>query len=324
MKKIVIIGGGFVGSYCARKLEKDFEVTLIDTRDYFEFTPSVLRILVEPDHLDKIQILHKDYLENSKIVLGEVNKFDNNKVFVKGNSYSYDYLIAASGSSYVSPFKKENILHPNRGVELKKYASKLKKSGKILIVGGGLVGVELTGEILDKYPHKEITLIHSHERLIPRNNLKSSRKVEMYFRKEGVNLNLGERFEDKEGKDYDLIFFCTGIKPNLDFKGLDIKLDKRLMLKNMKNVFVGGDISDVKEEKTAQNALAQANVIVKNIFRLEKDKKLKSYKPRKRLLLISLGSKKGILEYKNFSWFGFIPAWMKAFVERRHMIGMKH
>ena len=32
MKKIVIIGGGFAGSYCAKNLEKDFDVTLIDTK----------------------------------------------------------------------------------------------------------------------------------------------------------------------------------------------------------------------------------------------------------------------------------------------------
>ena len=48
MKNVVIIGGGFAGSVCAKKLEQDFKVTLVDTEDYFEFTPSILRLAVSP------------------------------------------------------------------------------------------------------------------------------------------------------------------------------------------------------------------------------------------------------------------------------------
>jgi NADH dehydrogenase FAD-containing subunit len=34
----------------AKALEGSFRVTLIDNKDYFEFTPSVLRTIVEPKH----------------------------------------------------------------------------------------------------------------------------------------------------------------------------------------------------------------------------------------------------------------------------------
>ena len=36
MKKILVIGGGFAGSYIAKKLEKKFDVTLVDTKDLKE------------------------------------------------------------------------------------------------------------------------------------------------------------------------------------------------------------------------------------------------------------------------------------------------
>ena len=53
VKRVVVVGGGFAGSNVVCGLEKDerFSVTLIDTKDYFEFTPGVLRVLVEPEHI---------------------------------------------------------------------------------------------------------------------------------------------------------------------------------------------------------------------------------------------------------------------------------
>lgn len=318
MKKIVIIGGGFAGSYCAKNLEKDFDVTLIDTKNFFEFTPSVLRVLVEPEHLKEIQILHKDYLRNTKFVHGNVDKISNESVFVANKKYDYNYLIITSGSSYTSPFKKENVIHPNRGIELKNYAKELEKSKKILIVGGGLVGVELAGEIVDKYPEKRIELIQKNERLIPRNNCKSSLKIEKYLENK-VRLRFGEIFKKSQENDYDIIFFCTGIKPNSHFIKAGFETDNFLRFNGKENIFVGGDVSGIKEEKTAQNAIKQAKVIVENIYRMEKGKKLKEYKLKKRILLISLGKKRGVLEWKDFVWFGIIPARIKDFVERRHM-----
>ena len=68
MRKLIIIGGGFAGAKIAKTLENKFDVTLIDSKDYFEFTPSILRAIIDTKHLKKIQILHKDYLKKSKII----------------------------------------------------------------------------------------------------------------------------------------------------------------------------------------------------------------------------------------------------------------
>ncbi len=45
----MIIGGSFAGLAVARGLRKDFDVTIIDKRDHFEYTPGVLRLFVQPD-----------------------------------------------------------------------------------------------------------------------------------------------------------------------------------------------------------------------------------------------------------------------------------
>ena len=77
MKRLVIIGGGFVGATVARELEGEFHVTLIDSKDYFEFTPSILRTIVEPDHMKKVQLLHSHYLKKAVLIREEVEEITN-------------------------------------------------------------------------------------------------------------------------------------------------------------------------------------------------------------------------------------------------------
>ena len=48
--RIAVLGGGFAGLTAARTLaaDKHCEVRLFDQRDYFEYTPGILRAWVEP------------------------------------------------------------------------------------------------------------------------------------------------------------------------------------------------------------------------------------------------------------------------------------
>jgi NADH dehydrogenase FAD-containing subunit len=125
MKKLVIIGGGFAGSIVAKLLESRFNVVLIDTKSFFEFTPSVLRTIVVPNHIKKIQIPHRSYLKKSKIIVGEVSEVSDKFVKIRGKKISFDYLIVTSGSSYSLPIKEKNIVNTARVSHLKKCYNKL-------------------------------------------------------------------------------------------------------------------------------------------------------------------------------------------------------
>src|SRR3989338_8684688 len=105
-RRIVIIGGGFAGSFAVKQLEKHFAVTLIDEKDYFEFTPSILKTLVHPSSAKSIQVLHRQYLRHAQIVKGSVSRIDEEVVFIAKKKYPFDYLLIASGSRYASPIKE--------------------------------------------------------------------------------------------------------------------------------------------------------------------------------------------------------------------------
>lgn len=92
----------------------------------------------------------------------------------------FDYLLYALGSTLPDPV---NVWQPidesavgeerkpgtkKRGLrfmELQK--EKFKQADRILIVGGGALGIEYASDLKDLYPEKKITLLHSRTRVMP-------------------------------------------------------------------------------------------------------------------------------------------------------------
>lgn len=342
MKKLIIIGGGFAGTLIAKKLENSFETVLIDNKDYFEYTPGILRTIVEPKILKKIQVLHNHYLFKTQIIKACIKKFNDNEIILDNNNkLKFDYLVIASGTSYSLPIKEDNIIKATRAKHLLEHHKKLQEAKIITVIGGGLVGVELASEIIEKYPEKNITIIQSGNRLMPRLNIKSTKYAQKFLEKKNVKIIFNERVTSVKDNNcitekntkikFDLVFIATGVKPNSDFidkKHLDdkgfVNVNDQLQIYNTKNIFAAGDIISIKEEKTAQNAEHHAKIIINNLKKLDNNHKdLSTYKSKNIVLVISLGKKKGILDYKSISIRGYFPAILKILIEWWYMRNYK-
>jgi NADH dehydrogenase FAD-containing subunit len=351
-----VVGGGFAGAYVAKSLESQFSVTLIDCKDYFEFTPSVLRTIVEPNHVDKIQIRHRQYLnlKKSQVVFNRVNSIQEDHVVTDEGEVGFDYLVLCTGSTYNKPFKEANVILSNRGHTLSSYYHQLHQTQTVLIIGGGIVGVELAAEIVEHFPGKEVIIIHSGPHLMSSRSPvpdAAVRYTERFFAKHSIRVILNERvvefapkgknvFKTNQGTSIqaDLAFLCTGITPNskylrkgpfashLDERGY-LRVNRHLHLHDHPHIFVAGDLAAIDEEKLAQSAERQAEVVIKNIVRQEftaKENGLCVYKSVDRPMLISLGKYDGLLIYKGWTLSGFIPALMKEFVEWKVMVAYKY
>ncbi len=338
-KKLVIIGGGFAGSYIARKLERKFDVTIIDSKDYFEFTPGIIRTIVQPEYIRRIQILHTHYLKRAKVIVDCVTKIDKNHVYLGKSKIEFDYLTICSGSSYNVPFKEQNVVIVARGKTLRDYYTALCEAKEVVVVGGGLVGVEISSEIIEHYKDKKITIVHAKDRLIERNHEKAVRYADKFLTKRGIKIIYNERvISNKNGSlitnkknkiKADLVLMCTGIVPNFEFmkgnfskklnKKNRIRVNDHLQVLGYKNIFAAGDITDRLEEKTAQNAKRQARVVVSNLLSLENNEKMKEYHSVRTPLVISLGRYDGIFSWGKFVFGGIIPGILKTFIERREM-----
>jgi len=346
MKKLLVIGGGFAGSLIARRLENNFKLILIDTKDYFEYTPSVLRVIVEPEKIRRIQVKHKDYLKKSEILIGEVGEISDKYVLLAGKKIFFDYLCICSGSKYSLPIKEQNVILSSRAENLRRSHFLLEKNDDILIIGGGLVGVELAAEICSHYKDKRIKIVLATDRIIERNHEKSISYAENFLKKNRVEIMKNERIIDSEcgqgiyhsesGKKIktDMAFLCTGAIPNFEFmlknfknkinEKNQIKVDEFLRLEGEKNIFVAGDINSISIEKTAQNAEHQANIVIDNIIAIERKLNMKKYILGHTPMIISLGKWDGIFEYKNLVITGIIPALMKKFIEFREMFKIRY
>lgn len=346
MKKVVIIGGGFAGAAAAKELERcpNIRTILIDTKDYFEFTPSVLRTIVEPEHMKAINSRHSNYLKKTKIIVGNVTSVSKKDVTVRKTKdtkkIAFDYLVICSGSRYDSPMKEENLVVETRASHLKKYYDKLLRAKNILIIGGGPVGTELAAEVAALCKGKKITLVHSRDELIERSNKSAREYAAKQLEKLGVSFLFNSRIVRREEKNYvtedgkkipaDLVFMCVGMTPNGEFlkKNFSESLNEKNQLivnsnqqiKGHKNIFAAGDITAIAEEKLAQNAEKQGEIAGKNIRRIIESKELEEYISKPRVMVISLGKWDGILTYKNFSLKGLVAGVLKGLIEWKTMI----
>jgi len=348
-KRVVIVGGGFSGTVCAQSLEDFFHVTLIDNKDYFEFTPSVLRTIVEPHHVRKLQVLHTHFLRTSTVIQKEVLRVETDHVVLDDRNIHFDYLVVNTGSTYQPPFKESRLIGSARGNTLRESYTQIRKAKKIVVIGGGLVGVEMAAEIVSHFEGKDVTLVHSQSTVINRFPKRAVRYVDDFLRSRGVTIVCNERvvghknqeaggqnpprqvFITDTGRELhaDLAFLCTGIQPNSGFMKENfsdcitpagyIRTNDSLQLHGniiYPNIFVAGDVADVKEEKLAQTAEKMAAVVANNILCMERGSKPANYtSPAYRPVLISLGKYHGVFVFGNFAFTGPFPALLKEAVE---------
>ncbi|MBN2890621.1 MAG: FAD-dependent oxidoreductase [Bacteroidales bacterium] len=334
-KRLIIVGGGFAGITLAKRASGKFDTLLVDKKSYFEFIPGIPEALVNKKMKASLQFPYEK-LRNIKFINAEIKSFDNKKIILKnGRILYFDFLVLSTGSSYKNPIKESKNSIKFRLSGLEKYNKKISNSKSIAVIGGGIVGAEVAGEISSKFENKKIFLIQAGDTLVPRNNLKTQKIVKNILEKQGVNIRLNERFEkifvkkiktDNREYNVDLSIFCLGISPNTNFsdkKYLDekgyFKVSSNLRLLNEKNIFVMGDATNVLEEKTAQSAIAHAKLVMKNLENILQERKLKDYNIQKRPLVIKMG-KGAVLEMGSISITGIIPKLIKKIIEKKFML----
>ncbi|KAF1296031.1 NADH oxidase [Enterococcus sp. JM4C] len=147
-------------------------------------------------------------------------------------SASYDKLVMTTGSWPIIPpiegIQSENILLCKNYNQANEIIEKAKSANKIVIVGGGYIGIELVEAFAES--GKDVTLIDGLDRILNKYLDKPFTDVlENELEKQGVKLALGENVQqfiaDEEGKvktvvtpsqsfDADMVILCVGFKPN--------------------------------------------------------------------------------------------------------------
>ena len=246
--RVVVIGAGYAGAACARSLSRsslNFKITVIDKRAASVHKMGGARAAVLGQkfaHRVTIPNLNLVDAMNGKVIHANISEVTSKEVVLEdGSTLSFDYLVCATGARNLGPV--EPPLKFSVGGEMLRWyeriSQKIREAPRIAIIGGGAVGVELSGEIKYQYPEKEVSLVHSGATLLdkcdppvlPRFHRFALNQLEEL----GVELYLGQKAQisrkEAKGRPYlvgprtletsvgnqiqaDLVLFCTGTKPN--------------------------------------------------------------------------------------------------------------
>jgi len=363
-KRVVVIGGGFLGLTTARLLDPmpRFEVTLIDTKEYFEYTPCIIHSLIHPEVASKWRVPFKQVMQHGRLLVSSVESIHKDHVLCGNEKIPYDYLVLGTGSNYTSNFKGMNVTTSYRLKKLAAEYKSLEDSKEILVIGGGLVGVEISTEIKSKFPEKRVVIVEANNTLLKRTPDKAQRLAIKECQDLGIELILGERvtsfnafkgtFQTSTGRKmgFDKVYVATGPVPNTGFikrnlpKILDdknhIRVEPTLQVTGFDNLFSGGDCSNAPVEKLAFNSSVHGMAIARNICRLEKNKSAAAQgtrgipKPRRIqwAQIINFGPQKAMVIYRESGTFmskaaatykdSFSMATMEMVIGKRDWVGV--
>src|SRR3989344_899840 len=195
---VAIIGGGFCGVLCAKLLERKtkLKIILFDKKDSFEFTPAVPKLVIRKEYCEKVSIPFSKIFKRTKFIQEEIINLTKEHVKGKGTEIKARYIIICSGAQYPISLKDKDEIHTlkycNEGIAINEF---LKNAKKVLIIGGGLVGTEIAGELCTQ-TNKEILIVQARDRLIERNPKKASDYAFNFLAKRGVNIIFNERIKD--------------------------------------------------------------------------------------------------------------------------------
>lgn len=356
----MVVANPFCVDRAALKLSKEFpeyEIVLIDSKDYFENTIAVLTCLTHVEITSsvaaamKIVMRHDHYLtgRNIRILKEFVKEVTPTKVILSNETIYFDYLLLACGTSYRSSIKAQNLTTEFRVQSLTRDASDLAAADSVVVVGGGLVGVELAAEIIHSYPKKDLTIITSGDRLLERMQPNVSKAAHKWLAHRGVKIIYGERVRQSK-KDPSVFrlptsgtsispqkaYWCTGFEPNsglmqknfassLNKEGF-VKVNKFFQVEGVEagNIFAIGDLADLPEEKMAERAWAHAKFAVKSLKTLAKGEPLKkAYKSSSTppLMVVSLGPDYALLcRNRSLTTQGTVAGTFKRYLFRMMMV----
>jgi len=326
--RVVILGGGFAGLAAAQELRADqYDVTLVARSRWFEFLPNIHELLSGVKTPDLLRLPLDAILRRlgHRFVRDTVTSIDSDARGISTTrrpAIRYDALIVACGGvdatrgvagvvEHAHPFKSVDQC-ARIGAKLARLAAR-KKPARIVVVGGGLEGIEALGEILRLDPSGSglhVTLIEAQDRLLPETPEALDAHVRELCAGEAIEFLTkspvraiepdGLVLDDGLALPSDLTIWTGGPAPPalLASSGLAPErawapVDATLECKGHPAIFIAGDAADFPTAlpKQAYHALDMGVGAARNAARRLANRDLKPFHPAGKPTLIAFGNR---------------------------------
>ncbi|KAK4048629.1 hypothetical protein OIV83_004599 [Microbotryomycetes sp. JL201] len=310
LRNVVVVGASYVGLGAANELVKllpkqTHRVILLDKHSHFHHLFAFPRFAIVPEYEHKAFIPlslpepHLYYgstavesISSDCIKLAKPIELDGQET----TEVRYDALVIATGTTLSPPGSIPGQASKKEGVEyLRSIQDELKRANKIVILGGGAVGVQMATDLAVMYPNqKEITVVQSRT-LMPRFHSNLHELVMNRFKELGIKTVLGsravvppggfegaKRVETLDGRtiEADFVINATGQTPNSgllktfapqavnDSGYISVKSTFQVDAPGCETVFALGDIADSGAPKAARPGMVQAGIVARNVVSL--------------------------------------------------------
>jgi NADH dehydrogenase len=373
--RIVILGGGFGGVYTARHLEqlfkrrRDVEIVLVSRDNFLLMTPLLFEVCsgaLDPRHCS---FPIRAFLGTTRFVEAAVQGIDMDRRVVhlaggrEEGELAYDQLVLAlgamtnrrmiPGSEHAFTFKnladalllRNHVIERFERADVEPDPARKRRQLTFVVIGGGLVGVELFGELtafadgiapLYKHVNRDevrFVMLQGGDRLMPEIDPKlAAYGTGVLRRRRGADIRTGARVQtiepDKvhlpdETIEAETIVLAAGVVPNPVVAELPVEKDRRgrivvegtMRCKSHPEVWALGDCAVVPAPDgqpypgLAQHALREAKVLARNVAGVLDGRPPQPFVYSTLGMMGSLGHGKAFAQLLKVRVRGF-PAWL--------------
>ncbi|KOE78198.1 NADH:flavorubredoxin oxidoreductase [Vibrio alginolyticus] len=301
---IVIIGSGFAAYQLIKNLRRQetalpIQVFTADEGEEYN-KPDLSHVFTKQRSADElVQLSGAEFAKQYQVELFTntwVERVDTKAqcIYVEGQAYPYSKLVFATGASaFVPPIEgngASSVITLNSLSEYRCSQQQIDAANHVLIMGGGLIGVELAMDL--RASGKQVTVVEPNSRLL--SNLVPdfvALRLEEQLRSDGIALQLLSRVENitltdggvvvttslDQDDSVDCVISAAGLRPNTELAreaGINVRrgivVDKQLRTSS-KHVYALGDCAEIDGKVMAylQPIVLSANTLAKQLLNQE-------------------------------------------------------
>jgi NADH:ubiquinone reductase (H+-translocating) len=376
--RIVVLGGGFAGIYTVRRLEKlfagrdDVQILLVSRDNFLLMTPLLFEVCSGKLEMSACSISVREFLRRVGFINAMVEAVDLERHVVLISSggtdkreLRYDHLVLAlgsltntrriPGSELAFTFKtladaillRNHVIERMERAEVESDPNVRRRELTFVVIGGGLVGVEVFGELtafMDEmvryYPRIRrdeirLHLLEAGERIMPEISEELAKySARVLSRRAGVSIRtnapveritLGHVHLKDEVLEASTVVLSAGTTPSPIAAGLPVEKDGRgkilvdamMRCKERPELWAVGDCASIPDPngnpypELAQHAMREAKVLAENIYATVNGMPAKPFVYKTKGIMASLGYHRGVAAAMGIPLRGFVAWWIR-------------